>query len=153
RGETPAIDREESRRLKDDTHIELSALAQCADGTLPRDEARTVREHLAECRSCLAAYVDAVRYRAAWLADSEAFRLEDDDRALVGLERSTARSPAEPGGNLGTFRRLALIASVAAVAAVSVRIARGPDAPSVGFRLEPATLEASARASAGGLVL
>jgi putative zinc finger protein len=74
--------------LKDETHIELSTLAQCADGTLPEIEARTVREHLAECRSCLAAYVDAVRYRAAWLADSDAFRLEGSDRALVGLRRT-----------------------------------------------------------------
>jgi hypothetical protein len=48
-------------------------------------EARTVRDHLAECRSCLAAYVDAVRYRAAWLIDPRAFRLDEGDRAWLQL--------------------------------------------------------------------
>ena len=136
--------------MKVEAHIELSALAQCADGTLPEDEARTVREHLAECRSCLASYVDAVRYRAAWLVDSQAFRLEGGDRELAGLPRSgeedSRRSPS-------AFQRLALIASVAALAVVCVRVTRGPDAPSLAFRLDPATLDATVRSGAGWLVL
>jgi tetratricopeptide (TPR) repeat protein len=139
--------------LKEEAHIGLSALAQCADGTLPEDEARTVREHLAKCRSCLAAYVDAVRYRAAWLVDSQAFRLEGGDRALAGLPRSADRSAAESRRSPGAFRRIALVASVAALVAVSVRIAHGPDAPSLAFRLDPATLDATVRSAAGGLVL
>jgi len=139
--------------LSADSHIDLSTLAQCAEGTLTEEEARTVRDHFAECRSCLAAYVDAVRYRAAWLADSQAFRLEDRDRSLVRMDLMDGRSTEEHRGRPSTFRKVALVASFATLLAVSIQILARPEAPTLGFRLDPATLEATAHASAGGLVL
>jgi tetratricopeptide (TPR) repeat protein len=136
-----------------DEHIELSALAQLADGTLPEGEARVAREHLGECRSCFAAYVDAVRYRAAWLADSQAFHLEGEDRSLVEPDRREGRSKERGRGGGGKIPRFAPLASIAALLAVLILVRAHTAAPTLGFRLPPATLEASARSAADGLVV
>ena len=119
---------------------------------MPEEEARAVRDHLAECRSCLAAYVDAVRYRAAWLADSRAFRLDDRDLAAVQPRLPRGR-PEEKLRGRPAYRRLALVASVATLLAVSILILAGPESPTLGFHLDPATLEATNHSTAGGLVL
>src|SRR5262245_46362235 len=105
-----------------DEHIELSALAQLADGTLPEGEAQEAREHLGECRSCLAAYVDAVRYRAAWLADTQAFQLEGEDRSMLEPGRPARRSKVRRRGGAGKVPRMAIAASMGALLAVFIII-------------------------------
>lgn len=134
-------------------HLELSELAQCADGTLTEAEAARVREHLAECRSCMAAYVDAVRYRAAWLADPDAFHLESGDRRLarrvlrkgvLAHRRSRYRVP-----HLSVAVLVSAVVVVGSIAALRAMNA----APTLGFALSPAVLDATAQSSARGLVL
>ncbi len=133
-------------------HVELTELAQCADGTLSETRAARVREHLAECRSCMAAYADAVRYRAAWLADPGSFRLEGDDRRLA-REESLAAWSAD-GTRRGRFPlfRVALASAVVLMGAI-VGLRAMNAAPTLGFKLSPAVLDAAARSSALGLVL
>src|SRR5262249_10505830 len=117
--QTPAADRRESGNVSEGNHIDLPVLAQCAEGALPEDAARSVRDHLAECRSCLAAYVDAVRYRAAWLADPQAFQLDAEDRAL--LQRMSTAGADVPRPQRPQLRRwIAVVGGVAAVLALSV---------------------------------
>jgi len=53
-------------------HLALEDLALLAEGR-PIADSNDADRHLATCRSCAAAYVDAVRYRAAWLAMPGAF--------------------------------------------------------------------------------
>ena len=135
-----------------DSHIDLATLAQCADGTLPEERAQVVRDHLASCRSCLAAYVDAVRYRAAWLVDSEAFRLEKRDETLLGMSRpggATESSRRPPG----TYWRFAIAGSLAALVVASIVMPVPPPSPTLGFGLAPATLEATAQSIPHGLVV
>jgi len=54
-------------------HLSPEDLAVLAEGA-DRDQApRELLDHLARCRSCMAAYADVVRYRAGWLAFPKAF--------------------------------------------------------------------------------
>ncbi len=54
-------------------HLSVDELALLAErGTRAALDEPAIR-HLARCRSCMAAYTDAVRYRAAWLASPEMF--------------------------------------------------------------------------------
>src|SRR5262249_20108791 len=96
------------------THVDLATLAELVDGTLPAAEVSRVRAHLGECRSCMAAYADAVRFRAAWLANPDAFRAEEEagslmPEGLAGSSRSARGSRWRPDGKL---------LSIAAAAAV-----------------------------------
>ena len=136
-----------------ETHIDPLDLAQCADGTLPEEEARSVRDHLAECRSCMAAYVDAVRYRAAWLADTNSFRLEGADRSMLGTAGPVEPVGTKPSGRPPALGALALVGAVAVFIVVSVQFMGPSGTPTLGFQLDRATLEATAWSTAGGLVL
>jgi len=129
-------------------HVEAGFLAELADGTLAQADAIQVRKHLAECRSCMAAYADAVRYRAAWLAEPEGFALEKNMRSVAmnpsRVEKSVARRIS---------RRIVWPLAAAAAVVVAV-IALIPDrSPSLSFSLPPRIREASGWSSATGLVL
>lgn len=133
-------------------HPELADLAQCADGTLSETEAVRIRRHLTDCRSCTAAYADAVRYRAAWLADAEAFQLDWSDRRIArgALREGAGASQRWPRAlRLGAALLASAVVAVFAVAAYQALNA----APTLGFRLNPAVLEAAGQSSARGLVL
>jgi tetratricopeptide (TPR) repeat protein len=134
-------------------HLGLSELAQFAEGTLPEPRAERAREHIAQCRSCMAEYVDAVRYRAAWLADAEAFQLDGEFRELAGAKvRPGGASP----GHRRRRRRARAIVFLAAAAGIVIGFAtiRPSDpSPTLGFALDPAVLEATSRSSERGLVL
>lgn len=126
-------------------HIDLETLAALAEGGLASDAAERVRRHLAGCRSCTAAYADAVRYRAAWLARPEAFALtEREHRDLVGHARPRRGASAAAGW---------LMAAGLAIVALGggwwwLGHEAGPGAP-----LPPAVRAATEAASARGLVL
>jgi hypothetical protein len=106
----------ESAHLSDET---LAVLAERgAHG--PHDE-RSL-QHLARCRSCLAAYADAVRYRTAWLAAPELF--------LVPGARVVTPRRAAPAW---TPRRLAPV-----LAAAGLLIVVGIGAPLMNRRGAPA---------------
>ena len=134
-------------------HVELDLLGALADGTLPRDEAATVREHLAACRSCTAAYADAVRYRLAWLADSKAFGLDREYQDLVPSldEAEQALRPQKRGGSHPIWRHSAAAALIVATILIVVRL--WPRESPLTFALPPAVREATERASVRGLVL
>lgn len=136
-----------------DTHVDPVDLAQCAEGTLPEELARPVRDHLAECRSCMAAYVDAVRYRAAWLADAQSFRLEGADRALLPGSVPDQGIRVAGSGWPPVLTRVALATSVVLIASIGIQVMNRPATPTLGFRLDPATLEATALSASTGLVL
>src|SRR5690242_2237624 len=65
-------------------------LAVLAEEGRSAADARSL-EHLTQCRSCMAAYADAVRYRTAWLGSPEMF---DADAAEASPPRSKSRSLA-----------------------------------------------------------
>jgi len=142
-----------------DIHVNLEDLARLADGTMEPREATALHEHLARCRSCTAAYAEAVRYRAAWLANPSAFR---PTRALVdaGLRSRSQDTSIEhpvrtaPSSRVRRNRWIAAGAMITLVAAVAivvgvVRMDRRIASPDLPAPIR-AALEAS---SARGLVL
>jgi tetratricopeptide (TPR) repeat protein len=58
-------------------HLSVDEIAVLAEGEVGAQERDTALAHLAICRSCMAVYADAVRYRAAWLARPDLFRTPD----------------------------------------------------------------------------
>ena len=72
-------------------HLATEDLAALVEGRLADDGALPLRRHVASCQECLAAYAEAVRYRAEWLADPDAFR---SDPTLVETGMEVARKPA-----------------------------------------------------------
>src|SRR5262245_23071624 len=105
-------------------HPREEDLAALADGRLGAGEAEPLRRHLAACRSCLAAYSDAVRYRAGWLTSPRAF---EPSRGLVdrgmdvarnaGAARGAASVRVGPGGRVG-WRSVALAGGALALVAL-----------------------------------
>lgn len=131
------------------SHPDLETLAELAEGTLGRAAAQTLRGHLATCRTCTAAYVDAVRYRAAWLARPELFvRAPEAARRVVALRRTRR--------GMAAWRRVRPAAAAAIVVALTigaVQVERARRAPTLRLTLPPAVLAASERSSSFGLVL
>jgi tetratricopeptide (TPR) repeat protein len=76
-----------------DEHIPPEDLALLAEGRAGADTDRWL-QHLSRCRSCTAAYGDAVRYRAAWLAKPALFEGEGHDLIDDGT-RVAARVSAQ----------------------------------------------------------
>lgn len=97
----------------------------------------------------MAAYADGVRYRAAWLADEHAFRLDDRDLELAHGGMAKFRRARR----MSRMRGLAGVAAVAGALVVLGSFVVHAPAPTAGFALPPAVAEATARASARGLVL
>jgi len=54
-------------------HLTEETIAALVDGQLDEREAAEARDHLAACRSCTAAFSEAVRFRTLWLDDPHAF--------------------------------------------------------------------------------
>jgi hypothetical protein len=87
----------------------------------------------------MAAYVEAVRYRAAWLAEPEAFKppkdvLERARAAVVPAPVDPQASAHRPLGQAKTDRRLAAAGLLAAACLVAVLVLR-PGAPRPGTRV------------------
>jgi hypothetical protein len=119
-------------------HLSPDEIAILAEGHATAEEAARAREHLARCRSCMSAYADTVRYRAAWLVMPQAF----------DGETPSLPAPARPRG---VRNRIATIAAVGAgVAAIITVIATLPHRDPPMSRSIVAALE---RASSDGLVL
>src|SRR5262252_3514002 len=86
-----------------DDHVSAEDIARLAEGALPPETSEAILAHLSRCRSCMAAYVEAVRYRAAWLAEPDAFKPPKDvlehARAAVDLTpapQAVAPAPVAP---------------------------------------------------------
>ncbi|MGH7731199.1 MAG: zf-HC2 domain-containing protein [Candidatus Eiseniibacteriota bacterium] len=107
-------------------HPSTDQLAALADGRLGSGEAEALETHLTTCRSCMAAYADAVRYRAAWLATPQAF---EPPRGLVEDGMTVAR-PAQrdrgmgrsrvPSASRRSWRRIALAGGTLALVAAAL---------------------------------
>lgn len=126
-------------------HVPIEMLARLAEGHADEPEAAEVREHLATCRACMAAYADAVRYRAAWIATPQEFHPERT--ATDGTTRD--RRSTSQG-----FRQAALAAGmVIALGGVALLVGRGL-LPKSDAEVVPTVIrEALEAASANGLVL
>jgi tetratricopeptide (TPR) repeat protein len=124
-----------------DVHLSEEELAVLADGREPRNGPDPRLQHLARCRSCMAAYADAVRYRAAWLARPERF---------------TTRLPSRRALGWATRRR---VGNGWVLAAASLAVAVGMTTAFLGvFEVQPRSLPSGVRpvleaASSTGLVL
>jgi len=68
-------------------HLDPEELAILAEGQRPSPQ---VVEHLAQCRSCMSAYADVVRYRAATLVFPDAFE-DSDPGPWTAVGRARAR--------------------------------------------------------------
>jgi len=84
----------ESRQSSEELHLELEDLAALADGSHDLKQLREARDHLALCRTCMSAYADAVRYRAAWLSKQSPFTAGTARIAQVGVKQPRAPSSA-----------------------------------------------------------
>jgi tetratricopeptide (TPR) repeat protein len=100
-------------------------LAALAEGRMAPAAAAPLERHLAECRSCMAAYTDAVRYRAGWLASPESFEptpeLVERGAGMVRARRFPRAAVAEPGPG---WRRLAIAGATLTVALGLLFVAR-----------------------------
>ena len=123
-------------------HLSAETLAVLAERGAHGSADERSLQHLARCRSCLAAYADAVRYRTAWLAAPELF-------AVPGARVPVARRPSKAW----TPRRLAPV-----LAAAGLLVVVGVGAPLLNRRSAPAPAAPGAiatlleRASATDLV-
>jgi len=137
------------------THVEAGTLAELADGTLSEAAAVQVRSHLSQCRSCMAAYADAVRYRAAWLAEPDGFSLDSGMRRLATDPADLARTAAGAARVHPVRRGVVLsVATATAVLAIWASVSRHSDqTPSLSFPLPPGIQEATERSSSTGLIL
>jgi tetratricopeptide (TPR) repeat protein len=134
-------------------HLAPETLGALVEGGLAGEEARRARDHLFECRSCMAAYVDGVRYRAAWLADAESFAA-DAGQWRAGRHAGLAGGPLRSGRPAGRAWRVAWAAGGALAAAlVAVVLLRPGYAPALAVDLPPAVRAANERLSGEGLVL
>src|SRR5262245_53783729 len=100
--------------MSEERHLTPEQIAMIAEGRMSETEAAGAMEHLSRCRSCMAAYSDAVRYAAAWLAVPKAFEPPD---ALLKLARDEGPQPrAERAHSSPAHRRWAPIAATATAA-------------------------------------
>jgi len=143
-------------------HVELEELAQLVDGTLEPGRAAAVRAHVAGCPTCLAAYEEAVRDRAAWLGAPDQFALPSDwQRAhaevLGRVDDERATTVVRPIPLSPNRTRTRWVWAAAATAAGLTAILWLGVAPlsrrSEQLALPPAIRAAAEQASSGGLVL
>lgn len=116
-------------------HLSADMLAAMAETGRAAADARSL-EHLTHCRSCMAAYADAVRYRTAWLGSPELF---DEDTGEAPPSTPSPRRWIIP-----------LAAGLLIVSGIGGWLALRPTPPT---RLPNSTIAALLeRASAGDLV-
>jgi tetratricopeptide (TPR) repeat protein len=146
-------------RHRDSLHLPDEELALLGEGGLHGEDAKRAHRHLAACSTCMAAYADAVRYRAAWLARPESFT-SDPELVLAGIDARhsvESRAPAM-AGEWPSFLRprwasLAFGAGALAIAAtVALRIVSSHPAPLV-TDVPPVIAAALESESSRGLVL
>jgi len=131
----------EHERWSEEHHLELEDLAALAEGRTNPELPQESRDHLATCRTCMSAYAEAVRYRAAWLSSRNPFI-----GAAPAMSRPRAQRPV-PGGAQWILAATALAAAVLlSVSVPSLLIHRPEPMPTEIRRL----LE---RASGVGLVM
>jgi hypothetical protein len=135
------------------THVDIASLAELVEGTLPANETTRTRAHLGECRSCMAAYADAVRFSAAWLADPQAFVSDEEARVLAAESRHGSSSPRRDSRWRGPGGKIPSIAAAVAIVFVLSVAQFGGGSPSLDFELPSAVRDAAARLSERGLVL
>ena len=60
-------------QLEELGHLSEETIAELAESGSHSEVGRRAVRHMAQCRTCMAAYTDAVRYRAAWISAPEMF--------------------------------------------------------------------------------
>lgn len=89
-----------------ENHLSEETLAALAEGQETADLGPGVREHLLECRTCHAAYAEAVRLRAQWLDQPEAFVPEESSIAEgLAVAHGRSRSARTAARRLPLFLR------------------------------------------------
>jgi tetratricopeptide (TPR) repeat protein len=133
------------RRPPDDagnteSHVPIEDLAMLAEGHPATPE---IVAHLSGCRTCMAAYADAVRYRGAWLAFPEQFGATPPPVEARDVRDPRKKSPFEIPAWFGATAMLAIAVGLFALG--PWRPARSPVTP-------PAIQRLLVQASASGLV-
>jgi tetratricopeptide (TPR) repeat protein len=96
-----------------EAHLSIEDLSVMAEGHAAPPDAVV---HLSKCRSCMAAYADAVRYRVAWLAHPEDFRGSYASPRVPGNDRLLSRrSPFEIGAWVGAAALVAIGVAIVAL--------------------------------------
>lgn len=119
-------------------HLSAEDLAVLAEARKPDQAEPEAIEHLARCRSCMAAYADIVRYRAGWLVFPEAFREEPGPLREVSPRRQ---------GVVRSWRAALLATAAGLVVVIGIaalwigRIGPRPDAGPITALLELASAE------------
>ena len=135
--------------MSSDQHVEYEEIARLAEGRVSPEQAEPMLAHFSQCRSCMAAYTEAVRYRAAWLAKREAFEPPRDmlERGRAVLSGAPHHRPALPRR---VFQVAAPVAAVLLVLVIIGRLGRQPT--EAGQGLPPPVAQALAkRTLEGGL--
>jgi len=117
--------------MSSEPHVAPEDIARLAEGASPPEHAEPMLAHFSRCRSCMAAYAEAVRYRAAWLAERKAFEPPGD---VLARARDAVRH-ATPARRRWPRRWLRLAPTAAAVALLVVLVVRLAQPP--GDTLEP----------------
>jgi hypothetical protein len=135
--------------MSSEPHVAPEDIARLAEGGSPPEQAEPMLAHFSRCRSCMAAYAEAVRYRAAWLAERKAFEPPGD---VLARARGAVRH-ATPARRQWPRRLLRLAPTAAAVALMVVLVVRlGRPPGTTRESLPPPVAQALAkRTLAGGL--
>lgn len=139
---------------KKETHLPWEKLALYAEGNGRPDGEE--RRHLSRCRKCHAAYAEAVRYRAASLAEPEVFALPAEI-AEAGVAVAHGGHSAGGRHRRTVRRRLLPRAALAGAALAALFLVLFPFLPGDESALDPALLHpirlALAETSASGMIL
>src|SRR5262245_40621443 len=117
-----------SMTATDGQHLDAETIAALAEGKGGVIDRTAVVRHLAECESCMAAYADAVRARAEWIAAPEGFRAPDE-MVRLGVEAGRQPESAPAASEVASARREAPwrrpvlawgLAATAAIIAVAI---------------------------------
>lgn len=132
-------------------HPLLEDLALLADGRAGRELARSLESHLSVCRSCHAAWADAVRTRAELRSHPENFQLDEGTLQRASRLHLNPKRRSAVGLSRRTWLVLAPAATVGLAALIIMRLVPSGGSPEA---VVPEPIRTSiASASAVGMIL
>ncbi len=147
-------------------HLSDDTLAALVEGNLRGHEETSARDHLVRCRTCMAAYAEAVRFQSIWLDEPETLVPADEivrlglaissttqDRRVGDASRPAPRRRLAPLGLRPVALALGSIAVVLVAAVLWIRPGWLEPAPPGDRDLVARVVRAAEQASAHGMVL
>ncbi len=149
--------------MAQDNHLAEEILAALVEGNLEGADKERAQEHLARCRSCMAAFGEAVRFQSRWLDEPEAFVPTPEMIAAArgATVRATPvraeRKPPRHRQVAWGLRPVIVTLGAAAAALVALLLWLSPGLMQGGASSNPSVValvqRAAERASAHGMVL